>query len=136
MKLAKQFLGLVPLLAASLLASCGQFGYEPVPTRGSVTHVVLLWLKHPGNEAERARVIEAAKDFRGRIPGLSAMSIGEPLPSNRPVVDSSFDVGIVMRFDHRRALEAYEKNPIHLKAVDEVLKPLAAKIVVHDWTER
>jgi hypothetical protein len=134
MKLAKQFLAIMPVLGAALLASCAQIGYQPVAAPGNVSHVVLVWLKRPGDASERARVIEAAKDFRGRIPGLLAMSIGEPLPSPRPVVDSSFDVGIAMRFETPHALEAYEKNPIHQKAVKEVLAPLSAKIVVYDWT--
>jgi len=134
MRLAKQFLTSSLALGAAFLVSCAQIGYQPVAAPGNVSHVVLVWLKHPGNASDRAKVIEAAKDFRGRIPGLLAMSIGEPLPSPRPVVDSSFDVGIVMRFETPHALEAYEKNPIHQKAVKEVLAPLAAKIVVHDWT--
>ena len=136
MQLAKQFLTSSLALGAALLVSCAQIGYQPVAAPGNVSHVVLVWLKHKGDASERAQVIEAAKGFRGRIPGMLAMSIGEPLPSTRPVVDSSFDVGLVIRFENKEALDAYEKNPIHLKAVREVLAPLAAKLVVHDWTVR
>ena len=97
---------------------------------------MLLWLKHKGDALERARIIATAKTFPSQIPGILAMSVGETLPSERPIVDSSFDVGLVIRFENKEALAAYEKNPVHLKAIAEVLKPLAAKIVVHDWTVR
>jgi hypothetical protein len=47
-------------------------------------------------------------------------------------VDDSFDVGLVMRFANQADLSAYEKHPMHVKAVNEVLKPLAAKLLVYD----
>ena len=115
----------------ALLVSCS--GVQPAKP-GNVSHVVLIWLKHKGNAQERAKIIATAKEFRSKIPGILAMSVGEPLPSDRPVVDSSFDVGLVMRFESKEALDAYEKHPEHLKAVKEILAPLAAKLVVHDWT--
>ncbi|MCE9519529.1 MAG: Dabb family protein [Verrucomicrobia bacterium] len=136
MKLAKQLLAASLALSAALLVSCAQMGLQPAAKPGDVTHVVLVWLKHKGDAAERAKVIETAKGFRDQIPGIISLSIGEPLPSTRPVVDSSFDVGLVMRFESKEALNAYEKNPIHVKAVKEILAPLAAKLVVHDWTEK
>ncbi|MEI6534833.1 MAG: Dabb family protein [Verrucomicrobiaceae bacterium] len=95
---------------------------------------MLLWLKHKGDAQERAKIIATAKSFPAQIPGILAMSVGDPLPSTRPIVDSSFDVGLVIRFENKEALAAYEKHPVHQKAVEEVLKPLTAKIVVHDWT--
>ena len=47
-------------------------------------------------------------------------------------MDDSFDVGFTMRFTSAEALHAYEKDPRHLKKVNEVLKPLSRKIVVYD----
>lgn len=108
-------------------------GYQKTGQPGNVTHVVLLWLKKKDDAAERAKIIATAKSFRHTIPGILAMSVGEPLPSERPIVDSSFDVGLVIRFESKAAMNAYEKNPIHVKAANEVLKPAAKKIVVYDW---
>jgi hypothetical protein len=136
MPLAKLFLAPFLAAVAAGLVSCAPLGLQPAPKPGNVSHVVLVWLKHKGDAAERAKVIETAKTFPGQIPGIISLSVGEPLPSTRPVVDSSFDVGLVFRFESKAALEAYEKNPIHLKAVKETLAPLAAKLVVHDWTVR
>ncbi len=134
MKLAKQFLSQLNILAAVFLVSCS--GMEPAAKPGNVNHVVLVWLKHKGDPQERAKVIATAKSFRRAIPEILAISVGEPLPSTRPIVDSSFDVGLVMRFENKEALAAYEKHPAHQKAIAEVLKPLAARIVVHDLMTR
>ncbi len=120
-------------LGASLLTSCAQMGYQKAAQAGEVEHVVLVWLYKKGDAATRAKIIETAHSFRD-IPGILALSAGEPLPSPRPVVDSSFDIGIVIRFENKEALAAYEKNPKHVKAVTEVLKPASKKIVVHDIT--
>lgn len=136
MQLAKQILVTSLVLGTALLTSCSSLGIQPAAKPGNVSHVVLFWLKNKGNATERAKIIKTAKDFRGKIPGILAMSVGEPLPSTRPVVDSSYDVGLVIRFESKEALDAYEKHPVHEKAVKEILKPLAAKIVVHDWTVR
>ena len=100
-----------------------------------VTHVVLLWLKTPGDAAARTKIIETSKTFAS-IPGVVSVTSGRVLPSTRPVVDSSYDVGILITFTDEAALRAYDGHPTHRKAVDEVLKPLVGKFVVFDFTSR
>ena len=113
-------------LLCVLAGSC-QMISPPAP----VTHVVICWLKSPGNETDRQKIIDETEKLR-KIPGVVSVTAGRAIPSTRPVVDSSFDVGIVITFRDEAALHAYETNPIHLKARDEVLRPLAGKLVVYD----
>ncbi len=101
---------------------------------GGITHVVLLWLKTPGDAAAIEKIIKTSREFAA-IPGVVSVRVGRPLPSTRPVVDSSFDVGLAMQFNDPAALAAYEVHPQHVKAVREVLRPLAAKIQVYDIRE-
>lgn len=101
---------------------------------GGVTHVVLLWLKQPGDVAAIRQIIETSRGFR-EIPGVQAVRVGRPLPSTRPVVDATYDVGLAMSFADEAALHAYEVHPQHVKAVREVLRPLAARIRVYDIKE-
>ena len=103
--------------------------------QAAVTHVVLCWLKTPGDEAGREKIIETSKTFAS-IPGVVSVTSGRVLPSTRPVVDSSYDVGILITFTDEAALRAYDGHPTHRKAVDEVLKPLVGKFVVYDFTSR
>lgn len=101
---------------------------------GRVAHVVLLWLKTPGDAAAIDKIIQTSREFR-QIPGVISIKAGRPIPSTRPVVDSSYDVGLVMMFADEAALQAYETHPQHVKAVHEVLRPLAAKFQVYDIKE-
>lgn len=124
---------LFALAAAALLSACSScpFGHRTTAS-GKVEHVVLVWLKHPGNAAERAQVIAAAKTFQAEIAEIQHLSAGQPLASERPVVDDSFDVGFVMRFADAAALARYEKHPAHVAAVKTTLQPLAKKLLVYD----
>jgi len=117
------------LVATLALASCATIA--PPAAKGSVDHVVLIWLKRPGNASDRQAVLSASRDLRA-LPGIRFLDAGTALASDRPVVDDSFDIGLTMRFDSAKSLQAYEKDPRHVKKVTEVLKPLAKKILVYD----
>ncbi|TDU81595.1 stress responsive alpha/beta barrel protein [Prosthecobacter fusiformis] len=119
--------------ALSLLASCTScpLGHKTT-AQGKVEHVVLIWLKKPGDAKDRAAVVAAAKKFQAEIPQIQHLSVGQPLPSDRPVVDDSFDVGMVIRFANQADLSVYEKHPVHTQAVTDTLKPLAKKLLVYD----
>jgi hypothetical protein len=101
---------------------------------GGITHVVLLWLKTPGDQAAIGKIVRTSREFTA-IPGVVNVRVGRPVASTRPVVDASFDVGLAMTFNDEAALHAYETHPQHVKAVTEVLRPLAGKTVVYDIRE-
>jgi len=129
----KHTLAVFALAALTLLPSCTScpLGHKTTAP-GKVEHVVLVWLKKPGDAADRAKVVSAAKMFQAEIKEIQHLSVGTPLASDRPVVDDSFDVGLVMRFANSTDLGTYEKHPVHVKAVKEVLQPIAAKLLVYD----
>ena len=79
-----------------------------------------------------AKVIAASYGFTA-IPGVLSVSAGPSVPSPRAVVDSSYDVGVVITVRDRAALAAYLEHPTHKHAVQEVLGPLARQIVVYDF---
>ena len=58
---------------------------------------------------------------------------GPVLPSTRPVVDSSYDVGVVVTFRDAEAIQGYLTHPTHLKVLNEVLKPNADHYRVYDF---
>lgn len=118
------------VLAAASLSSCATIAPPAKP--GSVDHLVLVWLKRPGNAQDRQALMEIGRDLRA-IPGLRFLDSGTALPSERPTVDDSFDIGYVMRFDSPAALEDYAVHPVHLKAKDELVR-LSSRILVYDVT--
>ena len=97
-----------------------------------VTHIVLCWLKTPGDAGQRRTLIATALGFH-TIPGVSLIAAGTPIASTRPVVDSSFDVGFVMMFEDEAAMHAYESHPQHREAVTKLLRPLTQRIQVYDF---
>ncbi len=121
---------LAALLAAASLASCANIAPPAKP--GSVDHVVIVWLKRPGNQQDKQALVEIGRELRV-IPGIQFLDTGTALPSERPTVDDSFDIGYVMRFDSPAALEAYAIHPVHMKAKNELVR-LSGKILVYDVT--
>ena len=124
----------VSLLLAGCAGNPAQPGGQPGVQPGRVNHLVLCWLKQPGDVAQRQRIIEQTLAFR-EIPGVQEVRVGEVLPSERVIVDDSFDVGILMSFANRNELDAYLEDPLHKAAVRELLQPLVSRILVYDFVE-
>jgi len=130
-------LSLVVLLAAMFIVTgCSTtVGTSYAGKPGIVHHVVIFWLKDHGNSNDRNRIIQAARDL-AKLPGVLEVRQGVVLPSDRPVVDSSYDVAFVFSFRDTKALSDYAVNPEHRKAADEVIKPLVSKILIYDFVEK
>ena len=101
-------------------------------TDSRVVHVVLVWLKEPGNAEHRSRIIEATRSFAA-IPGVEEIRTGGPVPAERAAVDDSFDIGLYIVFASKEALDVYSVHPLHKSAQQTVLRPLVARIVVYDF---
>ena len=121
-------LGIITLLA---LVGCSSI--EPAHDH-ALHHVVLCWLKEPGNARHRQQIIEVSKSFR-KIPGVLEVRVGQVVPSAREIVDDSFDVAILIIVLDRKRLTEYLQHPIHQKAKKDDLIPLVDKIIVYDFKE-
>ena len=99
-----------------------------------VDHVVVFWLKDPGNLDHRRRIIDASYRFRS-IPGVLDVSAGPVFESPRANVDKTYDVATVIRMRHFVALEDYQSHPLHKAMLNEV-GPLVERVVVYDFTYR
>ncbi len=126
-----RFAVLIPLL---LLSGCISIRIGTPPEQKVIHHVVLCWLKEPGNADHRKQIVEVTESFR-QIPGVLAARAGEVMPSDRAIVDDSFDVGILILVPDAKRLTEYLEHPIHQKAKQETLLPLVEKIVVYDFQE-
>jgi hypothetical protein len=132
----KRFAVSIVLVALTgVLPACKQVMYAPQYQKGTVSHVVLCYLKNKGNEADRQKILEATRSLR-EIRGVYDIEVGNVLPSSRPVVVSDYDVGIIVFFRDQAAMEAYEKDPKHVQLVKDVLEPLTSKIVVYDFVNQ
>ncbi|MGB5540516.1 MAG: Dabb family protein [Gammaproteobacteria bacterium] len=123
---AHHFAGLARLCA--LWLTCVSV---PLQADGGIEHIVILWLNEPGNAQHRTRIIEESKVLAG-IPGVLALQSGHVVTSERAIVDSSFDVGLILSLEDQAALDSYLVHPLHIRLVNETLKPLVRRIQVYD----
>ena len=94
-------------------------------------HQVYFWLKNPGSDAGREKLIEGLKKYLTGIEVLQAYHIGVPAGTPRTVVDGSYDVSWLAVFKDKAARDAYQVHPDHKKFVDEY-GPLFEKVIVYD----
>lgn len=97
-----------------------------------VYHVILCWLKDPGNDSNREKLIRQTRQLES-IPDVISIKVGEMLPSQRPIVDNTYDIGIIMSFKDQKAMNRFLDNPIHQEASQKVLIPLTSKVIVYDF---
>ncbi|MCP4901711.1 MAG: Dabb family protein [bacterium] len=100
---------------------------------GSAHHLVLCWLKTPGDQGAKAELIRVSNGFVD-IPGVLSVSAGSAIPSDRPIVDSSFDVAILIVLENESALRKYLEHPDHKAAQANTLRPLVDRVLVYDFT--
>ena len=117
--------------SAIFLSSCTGLPVQSHPVR----HVVLMWLKHPEQAAGRAKLIRRSHSLR-MIPGVLRVEAGGTPPLPPTAVDRSYDLGVVITFRDRAALERYENDPRSQAAVHRYLKPLVRRYEVYDLDSR
>ena len=127
----RKLLPILCLWALTTSFGCASKSGE-APSGDAITHVVVVWLKTPGDESARRRLIDNAKSLDA-IPGISGVRTGAVVPSTRPVVDSTYDVALVMTMRDAATLKAYATHPIHTRFVEEHVKPLVERYRVYDF---
>ena len=95
---------------------------------------MLCWLKDPGNIENQKRIVNATKSFR-KIPGVLEARAGQVIPSDRSIVDDTYDVGILVIVADAESLTEYLQNPIHQQIKKDILVPLVREILVYDFQE-
>jgi len=123
------------ILALSACQPTPDADFQQVWPSGTVQHLVFCWLKEPEDVGGKERLIAASYRFLD-IPGVLHVSAGPPLPSDREVVDSSYDVGILITLRDEQALEQYLPHPLHRKAVEEIVAPYVDRFLVYDFVVR
>ena len=113
-----------------LLTSLAPFSYANPTT---IQHVVLCWLADEHDKSDIAAVKAGFAKFSA-IPQVASIMIGDPVPSEREIVDDSFHVGVVMQFNNAQDLEGFMIDKTHKKITQDVLAPLCPRAVVYDIT--
>ena len=105
-----------------------------IENQKKLNHVVLCWLKEPGDRENIKKIITMTQSFQS-IPGVLDAQAGRVVLSDRKIVDDSFDVGILIQVQDEAALQQYLDHPRHQKAKEEIFLPLIEKVLVYDFME-
>lgn len=76
-------------------------------------HFVLFWMKPGSTDAARAKLMQDAKDYLGRIPTVRHLWAGKPAMTPREVVDNSYDVGLCVVLDDSAGHDVYQIHELH-----------------------
>jgi Stress responsive A/B Barrel Domain len=123
----------VALFLTCIALSLAPAGAQAIATRsGQVTHVMLFWLKRPGNVDDQNYLLRALRRLR-RARGVNDMHLGRSLAVDRPSVEQSFDLGVVMTFRDREAFEKFERDQQRKQAIDAMLGPFVRQYTVYNF---
>jgi hypothetical protein len=123
----------VPIFLICLAVSLSSSNAQAANARsGQITHVMLFWLKRPGNADDQNVLLRALRTLR-RFRGVNDMRVGRALPVDRPGLEQSFDLGVVVIFRDREALEKFEHDPRRGGALDAMLQPLVRRYTVYNF---
>ena len=106
--------------------------YAAPPPEPGVVHVVLVWLKQPGNTAHRQQIIVGSNKLR-QIPGVLDLQVGEVITSDRALVEDSYDIGLYLRFANQQDLRSYLTHPLHQATVKDEFVPIMDHYRVMDF---
>lgn len=58
------------------------------------------------------------------------------IPDDRDIVDSTFDVAILIAFKTIEDRDFYIAHPDHVRVADEIIRPLSSNILIYDFMEK
>ena len=122
----------VIFLCCSALSLTSTSAQAAAPRSGYVTHVMLFWLKRPGNMDDQNFLLRALRTLR-RARGVTEVRVGRALSVDRPGLEQSFDLGVVMTFRDREALEKFQRDQQRDQAIDAMLRPLVRQYTVYNF---
>ncbi len=98
-----------------------------------ITHVIVVWLKKPGDAVQRQRFLDASRKLNN-LPGIINRHVGVIKPSHGHGQDTSFDVAVSVTLENQQAMDAYMNSPLHQQIIKKQLQPLVRKIITYNFS--
>jgi stress responsive alpha/beta barrel protein len=94
-----------------------------------VEHVVLFKLKAGATPEQTNAAVEALKGLKGQIDGIVDLTCGRNFSER----SQGYEIGLVVRFRDRAALEAYIPHAAHRGVVEKYIHPIREAVIVVDY---
>lgn len=94
-------------------------------------HTVYFWIKPGAPASARENLARDCRELLSKIPTVKHCWAGTAVPSARPVVDSSFAVGLTTVFEDAAGHDVYQPHPLHQEFIARN-KEHWEKVVVYD----
>ena len=96
------------------------------------SHIVIFWTDPTQPDATQ-ELLAGCDEYLKSIPGVLHYHAGMMVPSERPVVDQSYQVALNVVFASKQAQDEYQVHPQHLEFIDKVFKRVCRKVLVYDF---
>lgn len=94
-----------------------------------IEHIVLFRFKPSAIPEQRKRALAELRTLTALVPSVLALTAGENF-SDR---SRGFDAGLVVRFQDRAGLDAYQVHPEHQRVVQEWIRPNVEEVLALDY---
>lgn len=94
-------------------------------------HSVYFWLRPNLTDNERAQFVAGLQSLID-ISSVRSGEFGTPAAANRPVIESSYSYGLLLRFDDVAAHDAYQVDLVHDRFRTEC-SPLWTQVRIFDF---
>lgn len=93
-------------------------------------HHVYFYLKNPSSQEDRDKLVEGLEKL-AKVETIQAHYIGFPASTDREVIEKGYAVSWLCFFKNMEEEELYQKDPVHLKFIEEY-GHLWEKVIVYD----
>ena len=93
-------------------------------------HTVFFWLWKSSSAQDRKQ-FEEGLDNLTKDTNILMRKIGKPAATNREVIDSSYDYGVVLHFENQAAHDAYQAGEPHQRFLSDCMR-LWNRVQVYD----
>ena len=88
------------------------------PSKPHFVHAVYFWLKQDLTHEEQVTFLRGLESLVG-IDTVQQGFIGQPAPTRREIIDSTYSYALVLVFKDKAAHDAYQEHEVHDRFRDE-----------------
>lgn len=105
------------MAAVGMAAGCAPQGNVAPAGKPGLVHAVFFWSKDGVGDDAKAEMIKDGYELLGKVPSVRKVLLGKPAMTPGGLVDHGYTFALLVYFDDKEGLAAYEKHALHLDYV-------------------